>query len=141
MAQRHKKIIFRISSSLKELRKVEKETQSVAQRFELNPEERENLAIAVTEAVGNAIIHGNKKDPKKEVQITFQSEPDQIIVQVQDEGKGFDPKEIRNPLLPQNLMKENGRGIFILKTIMDEVTFSFTQHGTITKMVMKKTIK
>lgn len=138
MAENQNEITFKISSSLKELRKVEKETQRFAQVCGLNHEEKENLAIAVTEAVGNAIVHGNKKDLKKKVQITFQSKRDQIIVQVQDEGEGFDLKKLENPLLPQNLMKENGRGIFILKTIMDDISFSFNQNGTTIKMIMKK---
>lgn len=138
MVKTHEKLEFQISSSLKELRYVETETQRIAEQFKLNSNQKENLAIAVTEAVGNAIIHGNKKNPHKKVHIRFQYEKDKIIIHIQDEGEGFDPKKIRNPLLPQNLMKENGRGIFILKTIMDEVSFSFSSHGTTIKMIMNK---
>jgi serine/threonine-protein kinase RsbW len=127
-----------IPSSLKELRYIERMTQRIARGLCFSEDQRSNLAIAVTEAVGNAIVHGNKLDPTKKVTVAFRLENDRIRVSIQDEGKGFNPNQLANPLDPQNLMKEHGRGIFILKNIMDEVHYSFSPQGTTIHMTMNK---
>lgn len=127
-----------IPSKLKELNKIELLSEEMGRKMSLSEDQQDNLAIAVTEAVGNAIVHGNKKDPEKNVIVTFRLEEDKIEVSVQDEGKGFDPGELADPLDPNNLMKESGRGIFILKSLMDEVSFSFSPKGTTLRFVMKK---
>lgn len=127
-----------IPSKLKELNKVELLSEKIARKLSLSEDQQDNLAIAVTEAVGNAIVHGNKKDPKKKVDVTFRIEEDRIEVTVQDEGDGFNPDELANPLDPNNIMKESGRGIFILKSLMDEVCFSFSPQGTTLRFAMIK---
>lgn len=127
-----------IPSKLKELNKVELLSEKIAKKISLSEDQQDNLAIAVTEAVGNAIVHGNKKDPEKKVTVTFRLEDDRIEVTVQDEGEGFDPDELANPLDPNNIMKESGRGIFILKSLMDDVSFSFSPQGTTLRFVMIK---
>ena len=101
-------------------------------------DQQDNLSIAVTEAVGNAIVHGNKKDINKKVHILFKLKKDQVDVRVKDEGKGFDPDTLDNPLNPENIMKENGRGIFILKALVDDVSFDFSPSGTTIKFSLKK---
>ncbi|MBN2105260.1 ATP-binding protein [bacterium] len=126
-----------LPSQLGELHCADDLTEKVAQELSLNQDQKNNLAIAVTEAVGNAIIHGNKKDPNKKVHLQFRTGKDKIIITVQDEGEGFDPESIQNPLLPKNLMKESGRGIFILTELMDEVDYQFSKKGTTLKMVMR----
>lgn len=125
-----------IPSKLSELSTVESFTEKISVENGLNENEMDNLAIAVTEAVNNAIIHGNKGDKSKNVQIDFVFAKDEIIVAVKDEGNGFNPKKVKNPLAPENLLKASGRGIFILKQLMDEVGFKFESSGTTT--IMKK---
>jgi len=129
---------FLIPSRLDALGRVERIVQKIAERIGLSKDEHDNLAIAVTEAVGNAILHGNKKDPKKKVEVTAVLSKDRVEVTVKDQGVGFNPDHIGNPLDPQNLMKEHGRGIFILKSLMDEVAFQFSATGTSVRMVLVK---
>lgn len=99
-----------------------------------------NLAIAVTELVNNAIKHGNKlqKDKKVTVEITYKS--GRIEITVKDEGEGFDPDSVADPLAEENLMKEIGRGIFIVNSLIDDVKFQFPPEGG-TKVTITKNIK
>ena len=135
MVKNKKHLIFKISSKREQLPKIEKITSSIADTMNLNEEQKDNLAIAVTEAVGNAIVHGNRQDAKKKVTIEFYLKKNKIKVSVKDEGQGFNPDTLSNPLEPENIMKESGRGIFILKSLMDQVNFS--EKGTKINFTMK----
>ena len=126
-----------IPSKLEQLKCVEKLTAQASEQMHLSEDQTDNLAIAVTEAVGNAIVHGNKKDPRKKVTIQYRLNPKSVHVSVTDEGKGFDPDQIANPLDPDNLLKESGRGIFILKQLMDKVKYDFSDQGTTIHMILK----
>ena len=118
---------------------MEKISTEIGKGMSLSEDEMDNLAIALTEAVGNAIVHGNKKDPRKKVTIVVHAKGKQsVLISVSDQGKGFDPKQLMNPTSPENLMKESGRGIFILKALMDDVTFSFGPYGTTLTFLLKK---
>jgi len=97
------------------------------------------IGMAVREAVINAIRHGNKHDQNKRVEIRFTINADSLGVRVADEGEGFDPSTVPNPLDPENLLKPSGRGIFYMRTFMDEVEFSSRPDGgTIVRMVRRK---
>jgi serine/threonine-protein kinase RsbW len=94
------------------------------------------LAVAVRESVVNAIRHGNKEDESKRVEILFTLHEKSLEVQVKDQGEGFQPEEIPDPLAPENLLKAYGRGIFFMRQFMDEVSYSFpTRGGTVVRMV------
>jgi serine/threonine-protein kinase RsbW len=94
-----------------------------------------NVMIAVTEAVNNAIIHGNKLCKEKEVLFNIEADHNKIIITVQDEGEGFDPNTVDDCLVPENLLKDGGRGVFLIRELMDEVEFLDTGKGTKIKMV------
>ncbi|MFC1553012.1 ATP-binding protein [candidate division KSB1 bacterium] len=126
-----------IPSDLNKLQDVESLAEKVADQAGLSDENKDNLAIAVTEAVNNAIIHGNNSDKNKKVSIDFQIAKNDIKVIIKDEGNGFNPKNLNNPTTPENLYKESGRGIFILRTIMKKVDFDFSSKGTVIIMTMK----
>jgi serine/threonine-protein kinase RsbW len=97
-----------------------------------------DLAIAITELVNNAIKHGNKKDSSKSVTVRLRLQNSEATAMISDQGKGFNPDIIPNPVAQENLMKEIGRGIFIVKSLMDDVRFSFpTQGGTLVTIVKK----
>ena len=106
---------------------------------ELNiPEDKLNgLLISVTEAVTNAIKHGNNSDKNKSVFIQVDSNEEFLIIKVKDQGKGFDPLEIPDPTQPDNLLKDSGRGIYLMKIYMDEIEFNPTENGTETILKMK----
>lgn len=95
-----------------------------------------NILIAVTEAVNNAINHGNKQDPSKTVSFTFTENDDHsIMFRIADQGPGFDWENIPDPTAPENLDKINGRGIFLMKNLADEVTFD--DNGRVVQLWFK----
>lgn len=83
-----------------------------------------NILIALTEAVNNAIHHGNQLDPAKMVTLGYEVKGDQIIFMVQDQGPGFDFEHLPDPTDPQNLEKPHGRGVFLMRALADNVEFS-----------------
>jgi serine/threonine-protein kinase RsbW len=97
------------------------------------------IGMAVREAVANAIKHGNKLDIRKKVNATFELSGDELEITISDEGAGFDPAKVGDPLHPQNLMKTSGRGIFFMRSFMDQVHYSF-QPGGGTSLVMMKNL-
>ena len=103
--------------------------------------DKSELSTALSEALANAIIHGNKTQSKKTVDLKIQLFSDKIKINVEDEGKGFDPKKIESPLKPENLKKTNGRGIYLMNMFMDDVSFKKSKTGmkvTLIKNLQKK---
>jgi serine/threonine-protein kinase RsbW len=86
--------------------------------------------MAVREAMINAVLHGNAYDTAKRVNLSFEQHDQELIVTITDEGKGFVPEEVPDPLAPENLLKESGRGIFLMRAFMDEVRFRKLNPGT-----------
>lgn len=91
-----------------------------------------NILIALTEAVNNAIHHGNRLDPSRSVSIGYQAKEDRIIFVVQDQGPGFDHEHLPDPTDPQNLEKPHGRGVFLMRALADDV--EFTDNGATVTM-------
>jgi serine/threonine-protein kinase RsbW len=87
------------------------------------PEGLSDVEIALREALANAIIHGNREDPRKHVHVNCRCEPDEVSITVKDEGKGFDTNNVPDPTAPENIRSVHGRGIHIIKSLMDEVRF------------------
>ena len=119
-----------ISSDFANLPKVEQFTVSLCQKAKLNDDQSDNMAIAITELVNNAIIHANKQNPEKNVIIRVRYEKDCVVVAIIDEGPGFNPKEVANPTDPKNLWKQNGRGLFLVRNLIDEVEINPSSSGT-----------
>jgi len=95
-----------------------------------------HLTVAVRESIVNAIRHGNAQDESKRVEILFTLTDRSLEVQVKDQGKGFHPEEVPDPLAPENLLKTYGRGIFFMRQFMDEVSYVFpSKGGTVVRMV------
>ncbi len=94
------------------------------------PEEKfYNIVIAVSEAVNNAITHGNKGDASKKIELEVEAEGSELKIAVTDEGKGFDPDALEDPRLPENLLKANGRGVFLMKELSDKAEFKNSEKG------------
>jgi serine/threonine-protein kinase RsbW len=97
------------------------------------------MSVAVRESVVNAIKHGNQLDESKRVALEFTIHPGALEVSVQDEGTGFDLASIPDPVAEENLLKADGRGIFFMRSFMDEVTYSFPpKGGTLVRMVKRR---
>ena len=113
-----------ITSSSDNIRLVERLVEDVCDVFNLNEDNYGNILIAVTEAVNNAIYHGNQGNPEKYIKIGFESGDKNIKFSVADEGIGFDYNNLPDPTDPLNLDKPNGRGVFLMKNLADKVEFN-----------------
>jgi serine/threonine-protein kinase RsbW len=100
------------------------------------------VSVAVRESVINAIKHGNREDYRKLVTVEFtfapRVDPSELIVRVLDQGEGFDPDEIADPLAPENLLKSSGRGIFFMRSFMDDVSLRRASEGGMEVRMVKK---
>ena len=97
------------------------------------------IDMAVREAIANAVIHGNKLDEKKLVQINVRSSPDSLEIRVHDQGQGFNPETISDPTKEENILKSSGRGIFFMRNFMDEVDWSTApEGGTSVRMIKRR---
>ncbi len=104
------------------------------------PEEtRHWILMAVREAVANAIKHGNRQDMSKHVHLEMDVVADTLAISIRDEGEGFDPGAVVDPLAPENRLKTSGRGIFYMRTFMDEVRFQRHPEGGM-EIVLKKNL-
>ena len=115
---------------------VEEFVNYFAKDLGLSNDQLSALLLAVTEATTNAIVHANKCDATKSVSVHAHIEDSKLIVTVKDEGKGFDPSSIPDPTKPENLLKDSGRGVYLMKVYMDEVRYNITPTGTETILVL-----
>jgi serine/threonine-protein kinase RsbW len=97
------------------------------------------LLLAVTEATTNAIIHANKSNKAKLVQITAKVIEGKLYVTIKDEGPGFQPEEVPDPTNPENLLKDSGRGLYLMRVYMDDLRYNITPEGTETILVLNIT--
>lgn len=112
------------------LPEVEDFIQDVAQKSDIPKKHVNNLMISVNEATTNGMLHGNKGDISKKVLISLTVNENYVRVLVKDEGPGFEPSKVPDPTAPENIFRESGRGLYIMKTCMDEVKYNFTPEGT-----------
>jgi serine/threonine-protein kinase RsbW len=118
-----KNIRIEIPSLAENIRMIESFIDNAKERYHLDDDIYGNIMIAVTEAVNNAIKHGNRSDSTKNVSLTLSFEEGLIKFKVEDEGIGFDHQHLPDPTSPENLEKPGGRGIFLMKHLSDEVEF------------------
>lgn len=124
-------IILTIGSRLELLSMVHALIEGIARQYELDEETTTALQIAVIEAGTNAIQHGNVFASDKTVRFEFKVSPDEICVWVQDFGKGFDPHKVTDPTDPSQLLDPHGRGLYLMKSLMDDVLCETrADHGT-----------
>lgn len=94
--------------------------------------------MAVREAVTNAVVHGNKLDEAKVVEVKLRNTPEAFEISVHDQGSGFNPNDVPDPTKDENLLKTSGRGIFFMRNFMDEVNWSAGPTGGTTVRMVKK---
>jgi len=127
-----------IESDPNNLITVEEFVNYFAKDLGLDNERLAALLLAVTEATTNAIIHANKCDVNKLVTVDVQVAKTKIIIKITDEGEGFDPSKIPDPTHPENLLKDSGRGVYLMRVYMDELNYNITPTGTETILTLKK---
>lgn len=115
---------LKLSSTFEELERLEPFVNELQEWAKFKEDDFNRIMLALSEAVNNAILHGNQQDPEKEVDINTKLETGTLIVSVQDEGDGFDPDSIPDPLKEENLLNEGGRGVYLIEQYADGVKFS-----------------
>ena len=96
------------------------------------------IDMAVREAVTNAVLHGNRQDENKTVDLVLKSSPDAVEISVHDQGPGFNPEDVPDPTANENILKTSGRGIFFMRTFMDEVDWLIRPEGGTTVRMLKR---
>ena len=102
----------------------------LAKKYNLNDEKLNSLALSFSEAASNSIVHGNKLDANKKIKITVKVDNDKMMVIIKDEGKGFNIDSVPDPTKPENILKDSGRGIHIMRSFLSELKYNFTPNGT-----------
>jgi serine/threonine-protein kinase RsbW len=105
--------------------------------LKLDEDTLSDLSLSVSEAIANAMVHGNKLDPNKNVIVSINISDDELVLSIKDEGEGFDPGSVPDPTKPENIMRDSGRGIHIMRSFIDEVVYDFSSSGTELKLIVK----
>lgn len=116
--------MLELQSNPRNINVIESYVDRVVEKFtDINEDMYGNILISLTEAVNNAIIHGNKADESKKVRVNLEKSDNKISFKITDEGPGFDFDELPDPTAPENILKLGGRGVFLMKQLSDNVNF------------------
>ena len=126
---------FQLNSTMESVSEVETAADELASEAGLDEDERFHIAMAVREAAVNAVLHGNEYDPTRKIDVSIENTGADLIFKVADEGSGFIPENVPDPLAPENILRGTGRGIFLIRSLMDEVHFRQLHPGTELTMV------
>ena len=121
---------FTLSSTMESVGEVEAAADKLAGEAGFTDDQRFGLAMAVREAAVNAVLHGNEYDPSKHIAVSLENTGSDLIITIADQGHGVDPDSLPDPLAPENLLRGTGRGIFLIRSFMDEVHFRQLHPGT-----------
>ncbi len=127
-----------LPSDRKEISKFENLLVEINSEFGMAMEKFINFQIASSEAIVNAIVHGNKQNPQKKVYVEITIDEHKLELKIKDEGDGFDVSKLPDPTDESNLYKESGRGIFIIRSLVDEFYIESNGKGTAMSLLMKK---
>jgi serine/threonine-protein kinase RsbW len=121
---------FELSSTMESVCEIESAAEKLAEEAGLGEDERFHVTMAVREAAVNAVLHGNEYDPGRKIAVGLENTGKSLVFTIADQGNGFIPDEVPDPLAPENLMRGTGRGIFLIRQLMDEVHFRQLHPGT-----------
>ena len=130
-----KRVFYTLDSTLETVDSAEQAASRIATESGFDDDEVMRIAMAVREAAVNAVLHGNAYDPGKKVSLAFERTGGDLVITIRDQGKGLDLNKIPDPLAPENLLKTSGRGIFLIRSFMDEVQIHPSQTGTEIKLI------
>jgi serine/threonine-protein kinase RsbW len=129
------RVSYTLDSTLETVDNAEQTASRIAAEAGFDEDEVMQISMAVREAAVNAVLHGNAYDPGKKVKLDFERTGADLVITIRDQGKGLDLTKIPDPLAPENLLKTSGRGIFLIRSFMDEVQIHPSQSGTEIKLV------
>ena len=118
-----------VGSRFENIELVQVVLRDALERLGVDEDSRHWVDLAVREALANAIKHGNAQDPGKQVHIDLFLDGDDLVIRIADEGEGFDPSSLQDPLAPENLLRPSGRGIFYMKSFMDQIQYGARPGG------------
>jgi serine/threonine-protein kinase RsbW len=121
---------FKLPSTMDSVAEIEAAAEKLTHTAGMDEDEGFRVAMAVREAAVNAVLHGNNYDPKKFVTANFENTGKSLVITIADEGEGLDPEKLPDPLAPENLLRGTGRGIFLIRSFLDEVHFRQLHPGT-----------
>lgn len=124
------RLTLTLKSTMESVNEIEAAAEKLAAESGLDDDERFHVAMAAREAAVNAVLHGNEYDPAKLVSASLENTGAALVITIADQGKGLDPDSIPDPLAPENLLRGSGRGIFLIRSFMDEVNFRQLHPGT-----------
>jgi serine/threonine-protein kinase RsbW len=124
------RLSFSLASTMESVDAVEAAAEKLAVEAGLDEDERFHVTMAVREAAVNAVLHGNEYDPAKRVSVSLENTGAALVFTIADQGRGLDPQTLPDPLAPENLLRGTGRGIFLIRSFMDEVHFRQLHPGT-----------
>ncbi|MGA2416317.1 MAG: ATP-binding protein [Candidatus Sulfotelmatobacter sp.] len=128
-------VSYTLDSTLDTVDNAEQMATRIAQEMGFGEDEVMQISMAVREGAVNAVLHGNAYAPDKKVILAFERTSDGLVITIRDQGKGIDLGGIPNPLAPENLLKTSGRGIFLMRSFMDEVEIRPSATGTEIKLI------
>jgi serine/threonine-protein kinase RsbW len=128
-----------IGSRFENIELVQVVLKDCLQREGMDKDALEWVDLAVREALANAIKHGNEQNPTKQVHVDLRVDAGELVIRIEDEGVGFDPSQLEDPLAPQNILRPNGRGIFYMKSFMDQIEYGAGPGGG-TMVTLRKRI-
>ncbi|MFO7768309.1 MAG: ATP-binding protein [bacterium] len=118
--------------------KAERLAERFTEHLDFDEDQRVDVAIAITEAVNNAVEHGNRLEADRTVTVRLEWRDSELVITVRDQGRGFDLDSVDDPLSPENLTKPDGRGLLIVRSLMDSVEVNPSSEGTEVVMVKKR---
>jgi len=121
---------FRLNSTMESVSEVESAADQLATEAGLDEDQRFHIGMAVREATINAVLHGNEYDPARKIDVALENTGKDLVFVIADEGHGFNPEDVPDPLAAENLLRGTGRGIFLIRSLMDEVHFRQLHPGT-----------
>jgi serine/threonine-protein kinase RsbW len=119
-----------LDSTVESINLVERTAYQFAQSAGFCDGELDNISLAAREAAANAVLHGNRKDASKKLAISLETTAQALTIRVADQGSGFNPDSVPNPVAPENILRQCGRGIFLIRTFVDELHFRALHPGT-----------
>lgn len=130
-----------LDSVLASVETVEQTAERFALQAGFDEDTASQIAMVSREAAVNAVVHGNKYDPQKHVTASFELTETNLTIEIADQGPGLDPDQCPDPLAPENLLRTSGRGIFLMRALMDEVHFRQLSPGTQITMIKRRAQK
>jgi serine/threonine-protein kinase RsbW len=129
-----------LESTLESVDSAEEMALGVAQRAGFDDDDLMKIGMAVRESMVNAVVHGNRYNTNKKVRFSVAHHAERLTVRIADEGEGFDPDSLPDPLAPENLMRTSGRGIFLIRSFMDEFDIRRGEGGGMEVTLVKYSV-